>query len=459
MTTLAHIECTRFRESITDFLEKALTPAMMLQMETHRQACEDCQQFLGEIQSTMQLLRSWGRHESEEAIPPPVLAAFRRHRNSTQAMSRGDSRRYRALLHRLLALAPEERLGEVESQPGCHRTEIGEMVIDEAVKMAVRQPREALNLAELGVEIYKKVARSEPCDEESANDDLARAWAILGNARRICSDFLGASEAFGAAEVARSEGSGDPISEAHLLRLRAPLLADCGRMAEAMADIDRAISLYSDAGDTHQAGRALIAKGTLLGPTADPAEAIELLKSGLSLIDEDIEPRMAVVAKHNLIHCLLERGALTDALAMVAETRALHVAMGNEVDLVRFEWLEGKIKLDMGDVESAERSLLKVKTYFVDRGIAYDAALVSLDLALVYLQQARTAELKALAGEMVAIFQSLGIRRETFAALTFFRKAMEIEQTATMGLLRELSESLERARRREDIRPHLSVVS
>ena len=144
---------------------------------------------------------------------------------------------------------------------------------------------------------------------------------------------------------------------------------------------------------------------------------------------------------------------------MVSETRALHVAMGNRVDLVRFQWLEGEVRLEMGDLESAERSFLEVKTYFVDQGIAYDAALVSLDLAMVYLQQARTTELKTLAGEMVTIFQALGIRRETFAALAFFRKALDIEQTATLGLLHELTETLERARRPEDFRPHLSVMS
>jgi len=454
-----NLDCTVFRESITHLLDKALTPAMTLQMEKHRQACDPCRQFLGEIELTIEVLGAWGRQEPEQETPASLQATFDEWQVSLSEGDRPVADRPTALLKQLLAISSEQRLPEVRSRPRYHRPELGEMVLNEAATMAVKQPLEALQLSELGVEICRHAAESETLDATSAHDGLARAWAILANARRICSDFVGASEAFRSAELALRLGSGGPSSRAHLLRLRAQFSADCGRMEEAIAEIDEAYSLYQAAGDSHRAGRALIAKGTLLGPPADPAEAVELLRAGLGLIDEGTEPRIAVVAKHNLIRCLLACGSLEEALSMVSETRALHVAMGNRVDLVRFQWLEGEVRLEMGDLESAERSFLEVKTYFVDQGIAYDAALVSLDLAMVYLQQARTTELKTLAGEMVTIFQALGIRRETFAALAFFRKALDIEQTATLGLLHELTETLERARRPEDFRPHLSVMS
>jgi tetratricopeptide (TPR) repeat protein len=453
------LDCKLFRESITHFLEKALTPAMTLQMERHRQSCDLCRQFLGEIELTTEVLGAWGRQEREQETSPLLQTAFHEWQVSLKNGDRPAAEQPAALLKELLAFSPEGRLPEVRSRPRYHLPELGEMVLNEAATMAVKQPLEAQQLAELGVEICRYATESETQDATSANDGLARALAVLANARRICSDFLGASEAFRNAELALQLGSGGPGPRAHLLRLRAQFSADCGRMEEAIADIDEAFSLYQAAGDSHRAGRALIAKGTLLGPAADPAEAVKLLRAGLALIDEEREPRIAVVAKHNLIFRLLACGSLEEALSMVSETRALHVAMGNRVDLVRFQWLEGEVRLEMGDLESAERSFLEVKAYFVDQGIAYDAALVSLDLAMVYLQQARTIELKTLAGEMVTIFQSLGIHRETFAALAFFRKALDIEQTATLGLLRELTETLERARRPEDFRPHLSVMS
>jgi hypothetical protein len=126
---------------------------------------------------------------------------------------------------------------------------------------------------------------------------------------------------------------------------------------------------------------------------------------------------------------------------------------------MRFQWLEGKIALVQDRMEEAETALTEVKNYFVSHGIAYDAALVSLDLALVYLRQVRTSELKVLSSEMVAVFRALGIQREALAALAFFNKALEVEKTATLSLLKELGELLEQTRLKEDFGAHLSVSS
>ena len=115
--------------------------------------------------------------------------------------------------------------------------------------------------------------------------------------------------------------------------------------------------------------------------------------------------------------------------------------------------------MDLENLEGAEESFLEAKSYFVDQGMAYDAALVSLDLAMVFLKQARVAELKTLAAEMITIFRALGIGREVLAALAFFNKALEFEQTATVGLLQELIEALEKTRQRDECRPQLGVSS
>ncbi|HXO28330.1 MAG TPA: hypothetical protein VOA80_13360, partial [Thermoanaerobaculia bacterium] len=60
--------------------------------------------------------------------------------------------------------------------------------------------------------------------------------------------------------------------------------------------------------------------------------------------------------------------------------------------------------------------------------IPYDAASVSLELAILYAEQKRTAELKQLAAEMVAIFTAWKIHREALAALMFLKQAVDTEQ-------------------------------
>ena len=56
---------------------------------------------------------------------------------------------------------------------------------------------------------------------------------------------------------------------------------------------------------------------------------------------------------------------------------------------------------------------------------AYDAAIVSMDLALLYLRQRRTAELKTLAKEMLPIFRSQDVHREAVAALVDEREVTD----------------------------------
>ncbi|MFL6294201.1 MAG: hypothetical protein ACJ759_25175, partial [Thermoanaerobaculia bacterium] len=76
---------------------------------------------------------------------------------------------------------------------------------------------------------------------------------------------------------------------------------------------------------------------------------------------------------------------------------------------------------------------------------AYDVALVSLDLAGLYTEQGRTMELKQLAGEMVPIFASLQVQRETLAAFTLWQQAVQAE-TAGAELTARIANSLKRAR-------------
>jgi hypothetical protein len=81
---------------------------------------------------------------------------------------------------------------------------------------------------------------------------------------------------------------------------------------------------------------------------------------------------------------------------------------------------------------------------FTTREIAYDAALVSLELAVLWLEKGRTREVKELAEEMVWIFESQKVHKEALAALTLFREAAGRE-AATVALARRVLGYLEKA--------------
>ena len=205
-------------------------------------------------------------------------------------------------------------------------------------------------------------------------------------------------------------------------------------------------------------GRTIIALGSMLGRSGEPEIATKFLREGLELIDMDLEPRIALVANHNLVHYLIDSGCHDEAMQLLTETRALHAELGNAVDLTRFKWLEGYIALEQGDLQSAEATFDEVKAFFVEKSMAHDTALVSLDLATVYLQQGRLTELRTLSAEMLTIFEGLGSERESRAALSFFEKAIEVEK-AQMEMVGDLLEYLHSVRLEERVVARLSVSS
>ena len=73
------------------------------------------------------------------------------------------------------------------------------------------------------------------------------------------------------------------------------------------------------------------------------------------------------------------------------------------------------------------------------------------ELAVLYAEQGRMADLKRLAAEMVPIFSSLHIHREALAALAYFRQAVETER-ASLALVNGVAAYLRRAEHNPSLR-------
>jgi hypothetical protein len=133
--------------------------------------------------------------------------------------------------------------------------------------------------------------------------------------------------------------------------------------------------------------------------------------------------------------------------------QALAVRLGEELDLTRVVWLNGKIATGLGRLPDARAALEQARYVFSSRGLAFDYALVSLDLAVLLLEQRRTAEVKTLAGEMLLIFRTQKVEREVLVALRLFCEAA-LRESATVELTRQVVQFLHRAQHD----PELSFV-
>jgi len=116
----------------------------------------------------------------------------------------------------------------------------------------------------------------------------------------------------------------------------------------------------------------------------------------------------------------------------------------------RLAWLEARILWSEGELAAAEQTFLAVQRGWEERDEAYDYALVSLELAALYLQQGRTAEVRSLAERMLPIFRSQDIHRHALAALVLVQRAVASD-SATVALLQEVGQYLHRARSNPDL--------
>ena len=328
--------------------------------------------------------------------------------------------------------AADVRLALVEDSQRFRGWALCERVAAESIAAAPNHPRQALELADLA----RRIAERAPGTAAWRRRLQGYAWAHVSNARRVCSDLPGADDAIRHAWKLWEDGAaGDRgfLAEAWLPWIEAGLRRDQRRFPEALTRIDEALAL--DGGERR--AQILLTKSGILETLGDPSGSTVVLMEAALLIDKRREPRLMMFLRFNLLVdlCRLDRAA--EAEPGLAEVRGLAERLGEELELVRVVWLEGKVAVGMGRTDEAYGAFQQVRRVFTIRELPYDAALVSLELALLLLEQGRTADVRALAREMVWIFRAQGVPLETLAALRVFCEAAERE-AATAELARRV---------------------
>jgi tetratricopeptide (TPR) repeat protein len=256
-------------------------------------------------------------------------------------------------------------------------------------------------------------------------DLQCRAWIELGNAYRVADDLAAAERALGQATELFLQGSQDGPLAARLFSVQASLLSGARRFNLAETALDLVIGIHQRRGDSHEAGRALLKKGIVVGYQGRPEEALQLITQGLQGLDEDRDPRLAHMALHNQAILLLDTGQLREARIALWQARARGLDPGGRVNELKVRWLEGRINLALGELERAEAAFREVKLGFAGASLVYKAALTGLELGAVLLRLERP---EAAAIEILTaadIFMSLGIGREASASVLLLRRAAE----------------------------------
>lgn len=105
--------------------------------------------------------------------------------------------------------------------------------------------------------------------------------------------------------------------------------------------------------------------------------------------------------------------------------RPLYYLHSHRINIIKLRGLEGRIYVGIGDFERAARAFLQTKEGFEKEGMIYDAALISFDLASVWLLKGKRKEVRQLIQEMLETFRTRYIAREAIASLLMLRDAAD----------------------------------
>ncbi len=393
--------------------------------------------------------------EEQERIERTVARVIRRSadvareeltRSLRETGVRRDREDAEAFWQRLKTYPPEEQRFLVQNARSLRTWALSEKLCAESARAAAADAGRATELADLAL----AVAAQAPGPAGWRSRLQGYAWAFVANARRVANDLPEAERAFSRAWqlwTACSPEEEGPLAEWRLFDLESSLRRAQRRLPEALELLDRALLRQSGEAE----GRILLNKAFTLEQMGDYEGAITALKRAAATAGGRKEPRFLCVLRFNLAVNLCHLGRHAEAEKLLPDIRSLAVRLGNGLDLVRALWLEGRIAAGLDQRDKAVSALQRVREDFTSRGMAYDVALATLELAVLFLEEGRAEKVQNLARQMAPIFKSQGVHREALAALRLFQEAAE-QNAATVELARRLVRYLQRARHEPELR-------
>jgi tetratricopeptide (TPR) repeat protein len=359
------------------------------------------------------------------------------------ASDRSEETAPQQLLAELSSLALAEQIRAVEQDDRFARAQFVRFLIDQSHAARYEDPEKMLYLADLARRAAEACAPEATGSEARLADLRSRAWGHFGNSLRVRGQISEAEQALATAESYCKAGTGDPLLRARLLEQRASLCYFQRHFEQAMELADEAGAIYREIGDTHRLASSLVHKAIACLYGGDAEQAVRILNGAIPMIDQEDDPHLLLAACHNLIRCYIDLDKPEQALSLYFKSRDLYKEFKDTLILMRASWQEGQLLRELGHLHAAETSLLRARKGFLQRGLAYEVALVSLDISTVYIKLSDAEKLRQTISETMPIFRSLRVGREVLATLLQLQQVADQEHQA-LALIHLVSERIEK---------------
>lgn len=325
-----------------------------------------------------------------------------------------------ATMWELMCRVPAALRGEAIRQPPYCDFQVAQALLDESERSTTKfeLPSQSLAMARLAEQIAELL---EPQMGTGARVLRAQAHCLQSSAERLRGSWEAAEAQLGQARSLLA-GIVRSVPHAYFLRHLATLREDQGRLMEAAALLREAQALFRERGDGRRAADCQVQLGFVYLQQAEPGRAMATLTEVYEQIPSLFVHLLAKV-KMGQIMCLAAAGL--EAQARQVRERSLQLRNSlRPRERVGIEWMECRIALHLGELETAIPRLEAVCRWYASEKDLSRLCLSSIDLASAY---ARAGKLEEKFHQLLRpIVQLPGAGEEAWAvgALSSLREAI-----------------------------------
>lgn len=281
-------------------------------------------------------------------------------------------------------------------------------------------PATTLNLTSLAQDLTQWVDGEPEHRARLWTDCMASAWRIRGRVHLRLGSLQEAQAALDRGERYQQNGSGDPLERAALLKVRASVLREQGRLVEATRVVRVALSTYRDIGDLTGVAACRLGIAHFKTLAERPAPALWDLDNIQRSID--LDPRQRLTLVHNKIAALCFLHGFQSAARLLDSWRDLYTQYTDSEIQIRRLWVQGKVAIGLERLDKGRDRFEESRRLILDRWGDYDASLLALEFGQLYLELGHSREAKRLLEQAIPILEA--------RSLPQISKAEELLETA-----------------------------
>lgn len=289
------------------------------------------------------------------------------------------------------------------------------------------EPKRAPDLAVCAVKLASRVP-AEHCHGGRAQALRGKAYYVYGTALRGIDELEAAENAYTlSALFLKQEGLALERAE---LTLRLAILRTAQRRFEVAVELaSKAIQSFRILGDDlHMLGRALLFRGFIYGQALEGDLALQDLSAALSHLDPERSAQLHYSAIHNLSAALMKTAhnpaVLKEASGYLDQARTLAHYQPDSLPLIKLRWIEGAIQRKLGNFRQAEILLTEAREGLERHNARLELVMLDFDIAELYHEQNRGADLQALTATMFPHFRVFRPFEQAYWALIHFHDAV-----------------------------------